>query len=337
MIPTREQIEEIACLEQRSLNWFRARRGCITGSCVHFVMKMSDADKALAKAIAAGPQILETKTEFNSRVKALKNNPELYEKALKEGQLRESKEQFATRINALAEKVKENPFPDTTISYLYQLASERNLRDVFVQNDGFYEQYLMRTSFSSSAIRWGEETEGMARLQYSKLTGNEVAEIGFYRHDSVDWYGDSPDGLVVNEDGKPIGAIEIKCPKPETWMRYRHEFRKAEKAHDNFVREYMENHPEIDADAFTDDMLPIEQRLNTLNLETLKRIKPEYYWQCQSHCECNKVVWCDFIFYDQMQKGEIVIIRIDKCDEEIKLMLNRIELANKYIEEEILS
>lgn len=337
MIPTKEQIEEIACLEQRSLDWFRARRGCITGSCVHFVMKLSDADKALAKAIATGPQYKESKSEFRTRLSSLKSNKELYDKAQQEGPLMESKEEFELRINVLKEKVLENPFTDTTISYLYQLASERNLREVFVQNNTYYGQYLSRTSFSSSAIRWGEETEGMARLQYSNLTGNEVVQIGFYRHDTVDWYGDSPDGLVVGEDGKPIGAIEIKCPKPETWMRYRHEFRKAEKAHNKYVQEYMDSHTEIDADAFKDEMLPIEQRLNYLNLETLKRIKPEYYWQCQSHCECNNVAWCDFIFYDQMQKGEIVIIRIDKCEQEIEQMLNRIKLANKYIEEEILS
>jgi hypothetical protein len=337
MIPTKEQIEDIACIEQRSLNWFRARMGCITGSCVHFVMKLSDAEKALDKAIAAGPQFIETKTEFNSRLSKLKNNPELYEKAKAIGQLRESEDEFRLRLLEFVEKAKENPFPDTTVSYLYQLASERNLRDVFVKNDAFYEQYILRTSFSSSAIRWGEENEEMARLQYSNITGREVAEIGFYRHDSVDWYGDSPDGLILNNDGKPVGALEIKCPKPETWIRYRHEFRKTDRLYNSIVKKFMEEHPEIDSDAFTDDMLPSEYRIDRLNEETLKRIKPEYYWQCQSHCACNKVDWCDFVFYDPMQKGEIVIVRINKNNEDIGKMLARIQIANKYIDEEILS
>lgn len=337
MIPTKEQIEEIACLEQRSLGWHRARLGCITGSNVHLVMKKSEAEKAYEKALAAGPQEVESKSEFNTRLRTFKDNQGLYEAMKAKGPLKETKEIFESRLCRMRLEMEEMPFPDTTFKYLAELASERNLREVFVKNDNFFEQYLLRTSFSSSAIRWGEETEAMARLQYSKLTGNEVVEVGFKRHSSVDWFGDSPDGLVVDDNGSPIGAIEIKCPKSSTWIVYRHGFRKAERLHDKYVKQYMETHPEIDSDAFTDDLLPEEYKLSTLQLETLKRIKPEYYWQCQSHCECNEVQWCDFIFYDQMQKGEIVIIRIYRNQEDIDLMLSRIERANEFIENDILA
>lgn len=337
MIPTKERIEEIACLEQRSHDWFRARLGCVTGSCAYSVTKQSEAEKAYRKAIAVGPIEIESKSEFNTRIKSIKD-PELQAKEKAAGPLKETKEMFDTRIAGLRMKMEETPFPDTTVSYLYQLAAERNLRDVFVQDDQFFEQYLMRTTFSSNAIRWGEETEAMARLQYSRKTGNEVVEVGFHRHSKVDWFGDSPDGLVVDkESGKPIGAIEIKCPKSDTWIKYRHEFRKAERLHGKFVEQYMAMHPEVDSDAFSDDMLPYEQRLDILNSDTLKRIKPEYYWQCQSHCECNVVDWCDFIFYDQMQKGEMVIIRIYRNQEDIDLLLSRIIRANEYIENDILA
>jgi hypothetical protein len=337
MIPTKEKIEEIACLEQRSHDWFRARLGCVTGSCAYSVTKQSDAEKAYRKAIEVGPATIETKTDFNKRLKLIKD-PGLYANAVAEGQLKESNEEFDLRIAQLQLKAEEAPFPDTTVGYLYQLAAERNLRDVFVQDEELFNQYLMRTTFSSNAIRWGEETENMARLQYSRKTGNEVAEVGFHRHSKVDWFGDSPDGLVVDkESGLPIGAIEIKCPKSDTWIRYRHEFRKAERLYNKFVEQYMTIHPEVDSDAFTEDMLPCEQRLDTLNAETLKRIKPEYYWQCQSHCECNEVDWCDFIFYDQMQKGEMVIIRIYRNQEDIDYLLSRIERANDFIENDILA
>lgn len=337
MIPTKEQRDAIACLEQRSHDWFRSRLGCVTGSCAYSVTKQSDAEKAYRKAIAIGPIEIESKSEFNTRIKSIKD-PELQAKEKAAGPLKETKEMFATRMAGLRMKMEETPFPDTTVSYLYQLASERNLEDIFVNIDGMFDQYLMRVSFSSSQIRWGEEIEGVARERYKETTGNEVVEVGFIRHLSVDWFGDSPDGLVVDkESGKPIGAIEIKCPKSDTWIKYRHEFRKAERLHNKFVEQYMTMHPELDSDDFSDDMLPYEQRLNTLNADTLKRIKPEYYWQCQSHCECNEVDWCDFIFYDQMQKGEMVIIRIYRNQENIELLLSRIIRANEYIENDILA
>jgi hypothetical protein len=99
----------------------------------------------------------------------------------------------------------------------------------------------------------------------------------------------------------------------------------------------MEGHPEIDSDAFTEDLLPKEKRISFMNAETLKSIKMEYYWQCQSHCECHNVDWCDFIVYDQMQKGEMIVVRIYRNQEDIDLLLNRIEMANDYIENEILA
>lgn len=339
MIPTKEQRDEIACLEQRSHDWFRARLGCVTGSCASIVTKPSEAEKALIKAINIGPLETEGKRDFNTRINPLKKTDmDAYNKALAAGPKRETKEEFESRIAKLQEAANASPFSEGALSYMYELASERNLRDVFVKDEELFNQYLMRTSVSSNAIRWGEETEAMARLQYSRLTGNEVVEIGFYRHPTVDWYGDSPDGLVVNkESGLPVGAIEIKCPKSQTWIEYHHKFRQNEKTYNMYVEEYMSAHPEIDSDAFREDFLPLEKRLSFMNADTLKSLKMEYYWQCQSHCECHNVNWCDFIVYDQMQKGEIIIVRIYRNQADIDRLLSRIKIANDYIENEILA
>ena len=338
MIPTKEQRDEIACLEQRSHDWFRARLGCVTGSCASIITKPSEAEKVLIKAINIGPLETEGKRDFNTRINPLKKTDmDAYNKALAEGPKRETKEEFEARIAKLQEAADASPFSEGALSYMYELASERNLRDVFVKDEELFNQYLMRTSVSSNAIRWGEETEAMARLQYSRLTGNEVAEIGFYRHPTVDWYGDSPDGLVVDkESGLPIGVIEIKCPKSQTWIEYRHKFTQAERIYNSYVKEYMDAHPEVDSDAFREDFLPLEKRLSFMNAEVLKSLKMEYYWQCQSHCECHNVDWCDFIVYDQMQKGEIIIVRIYRNQADIDRLLYRIKIANDYIENEIL-
>lgn len=60
----------------------------------------------------------------------------------------------------------------------------------------------------------GNELEPEARRLYSYITGNEVTEVGFCRHDSL-LTGCSPDDLV-NDDG----LAEYKCPKASTMISY---------------------------------------------------------------------------------------------------------------------
>ena len=64
--------------------------------------------------------------------------------------------------------------------------------------------------FKSAAMQWGTETEPLARLRYSLITGNEAEECGFFAHTSIQ-AGASPDGLI-GEDG----TLEIKCPNTAT-------------------------------------------------------------------------------------------------------------------------
>lgn len=66
--------------------------------------------------------------------------------------------------------------------------------------------------FKTTAVLWGTETEPVARLEYELITGNEVEETGFWKHDILP-IGASPDGLV-NKDG----LLEIKCPNSATHL-----------------------------------------------------------------------------------------------------------------------
>lgn len=233
---SQEVRDQIACVQQGTYDWFRARLGYITSSMVSKVM--------LAP-------------------KATKSNPT------------------------------PEAFSDTAKGYLYQVASERNLRQQVIDDDTQFEEYLYRVELSNKAIRYGQENEDVARKVYEMRTHTEVAQAGFILHPTIAHYGDSPDGIVVDENGKPIGALEIKCPKPDTFMRY---------------------------------------KATIHNAEELKAEKPEYYWQCQSHCECNNVQWCDFVFFDKMQRNGFVCLRIERNEEDIALMKERIVLANAFIE-----
>lgn len=60
----------------------------------------------------------------------------------------------------------------------------------------------------------GTELEPMAREFYELASGNQVTEVGFCKHDTLEC-GVSPDGLVGD-----VGGLEIKCPTPGTHISY---------------------------------------------------------------------------------------------------------------------
>lgn len=60
----------------------------------------------------------------------------------------------------------------------------------------------------------GNELEPLAREEFARIMGVEVATVGFItRDDTV--VGCSPDSLVVSEAGKYVAGLEIKCPAPK--------------------------------------------------------------------------------------------------------------------------
>jgi putative phage-type endonuclease len=66
-------------------------------------------------------------------------------------------------------------------------------------------------SFTRAAMLWGVEKEEEARTAYSFVTGQEVIEVGLYKHPTIIGTHASPDGLVGDD-----GCIEIKCPNSAT-------------------------------------------------------------------------------------------------------------------------
>lgn len=63
-------------------------------------------------------------------------------------------------------------------------------------------------TFTTAAMQFGIDYEDTARLTYSLVTGNDVEETGFWKHDILQ-AGASPDGLVGDS-----GLVEIKVPNP---------------------------------------------------------------------------------------------------------------------------
>lgn len=69
--------------------------------------------------------------------------------------------------------------------------------------------------FSNAAMQWGTEQEPSARAEYEFITLNDVAQVAFIDHPTIDMTGASPDGLVGSD-----GLIEIKCPNTKTHIEY---------------------------------------------------------------------------------------------------------------------
>lgn len=65
--------------------------------------------------------------------------------------------------------------------------------------------------YSSPAMKWGNETEPMARNAYAFYADTDVVQEGFTPHPTIADSGASPDGLV-GEDG----LVELKCPNTAT-------------------------------------------------------------------------------------------------------------------------
>ena len=92
------------------------------------------------------------------------------------------------------------------------------------------------------------------------------------------------------------GVIEIKCPQNKTHTEY------LASVHDT---------------------------------ESLKAIKPEYYWQCVAHTAASGAEWCDWMSYCPFSKKPLQIVRLERDSSAIALMLDRLEQAEAIAQETI--
>jgi len=73
----------------------------------------------------------------------------------------------------------------------------------------------MAPVFPNWAMKRGTELEPLARAAFQEESGLDVEEVGFCVHDNGG-FGCSPDGFTNDRKG----LVEIKCPLPETHVKY---------------------------------------------------------------------------------------------------------------------
>lgn len=69
--------------------------------------------------------------------------------------------------------------------------------------------------FQNAAMKWGIETEPMARAFFEAKLNKSVKLAPFLRHPDIQWCGASPDGFC--DDGDSL--LEIKCPNTRTHLK----------------------------------------------------------------------------------------------------------------------
>lgn len=193
----------------------------------------------------------------------------------------------------LTKESRSGGFSETANSYIYNVAATRYMNPLVVNDDNLFDEYLNITNVETKAMRWGTEQEEYARQLYAKLKGYAVVERGSVAHKTIPHFASSPDGYIPDDGNGKSGCLEIKCPNQDTYMRYRNE---------------------------------------VVDGETLKKVKPEYYWQCQCHMMCTGAEWCDFIAYCPWQAKPIHIVRILPCQEDMQLIESKINKAELIIE-----
>lgn len=192
-----------------------------------------------------------------------------------------------------AGRKKDEIFSDTAKSYLYQIAGERLFNPDFLNDDDVFQDYIDQTSVTTKAMQWGTDNEDAAKNLYCDMQNKEIVELSSCKHDTIPHFAASPDGAIYDGDGSLV-IVEVKCSNINTYMKYRSLIHDA---------------------------------------ASLKEVEPKYYWQMMAEMSCTGAKCGVFITYNPWLSCPIHSAEIERVEEDIKLMEERVVLANQFIEE----
>ena len=188
---------------------------------------------------------------------------------------------------------KEQVFGEVAMSLIYKVAAERMLNPVFVNDDELFGQYIEQQQVYSKAIIWGQEQEENAKdILMRKNPEWELADVSSCAHDIIPHFAASPDAIIYDRKKLMIG--EIKCPNPNTFVRYLVEIKDA---------------------------------------ESLKKVQPDYFYQMQAEMACTNAESGIFVAYCPWLVKPIHIVPIERDEEAIKAIEERVVKANEIVEQ----
>lgn len=182
---------------------------------------------------------------------------------------------------------------EKAITEMAEVAAERELARDVVEDDERLREVLDLQCRENAAMRHGKDWEATARSRYEIERGVSVETCGLLAHPLVARLGYSPDGCVVDQRGTIRGLIEVKCPSTlKTWMRY---------------------------------------RWNVRDGASLKREKPEYYWQVQAGMSVTGARWADMVLFCPWVVDGTIIVRVERDEADIRALEARVDAANDFI------
>lgn len=181
-------------------------------------------------------------------------------------------------------------FGQTALTYIYSVASERDLIKAYLEDDYLWEIYQNQVSFTNKYMEYGHEQEPFAIEEYERLTNRQCEETERVLHPTIPNYAASPDRFAY--DGEEKIVVEVKCPIPKVYMKYRHEIK------DN---------------------------------ETLKAVEPKYFYQIQAELHVSGCDKADLVCFCPFLKHPLHIVRITADAEVQKEIEYRISEAEKII------
>lgn len=191
---------------------------------------------------------------------------------------------------------KDEIFSETAKAYLFQVAGERLFNPAFLNEDDIFQDYIDQVSVSTKAMQWGSDQEDAAKSLFMQMNFPEceITELSSCKHDTIPYFAASPDGAIYGRDGEDIKIIEVKCPNINTYMKYR-----------TLIHDAV----------------------------SLKETESKYYWQMMAEMSCTGATSGIFITYCPWLSKPIHWAEIERVEDDIKLMEDRVILANDFINE----
>ena len=188
---------------------------------------------------------------------------------------------------------KEQVFGEVAMSLIYKVAAERMLNPVFVNDDELFGQYIEQQQVYSKAIIWGQEQEDNAKDLLMRK--NPEWELS----DVSSCKHDTIPHFAASPDAiiydrKKLMIGEIKCPSVHTFVRYLVEIKDA---------------------------------------ESLKKVQPDYFYQMQAEMACTNAESGIFVAYCPWLVKPIHIVPIERDEEAIKAIEERVVKANEIVEQ----
>lgn len=200
----------------------------------------------------------------------------------------------------------------TAQTYLNQVAFERAMNPDVVNNDEVFAQYVELTDVKSKAIKWGHQMEGeaahlFAETFYEKYGSKDVESYvldlqspSSVQCEDLPHFASSPDRMFFDPETGEQCCIEIKCPQGNSFAKY---------ANNVFLKETQEE-----------------------KLEGLKKAEANYYWQCYAHMLATGASKTYFVVYNPFQKNPLFSFVIERDEDVINQMREKIIAGNAYID-----